>query len=262
MQPIPLCRRKCLPERREDPQRPGAVHTAACTRFATTVDGNPHIALLTLPNTLAAGTSIELEIDAIPCLPDAKVTARYTITEPAALPSKLGTLNVTIARDEITVNTSNGSCTTAVYAAYADFSVALAEAAQPLADVIDYSLFIDGEFHAGTPQVGPNRGKARVYTACPAEPGLSSLAEGTHRARMVGTLSGGAAKLETDEVSFELRCKDGRHGSTADAGVAETARNSSCSVHAPMGRNATFDAWRMLLACVLIPLARRRWRRS
>jgi hypothetical protein len=178
---------------------------------------------------IAVGTRLSFEADPTPCDDGSALHGEFRVTEAAPLPTSLGTLQTSVHRGPLSVP-ANASCSNRIDAAYVDLSVSLAQAAQPFADVIVYGLVLDGapagHFRASViNEYELPRDQERVYVACETDPDVyrHDVPPGVHRARMRASLPDGTS-LETDEVSFELRCD----GVSADAGggcAVEDARS-------------------------------------
>lgn len=202
----------------------------------TPLGGAGRAVLIEPVDKLPPGTKLVLEADAPSCAPTSKLAASYVVTEAAALPASLGTLQFALARGPLRVGTRAGSCSEELDVTYADLTLQLAPAAQPLGDVLDYQWMVDGapydgfvrsiQYGIGAPRFDMNghsqlgRGIERVWATCQpngrSDALISAVAPGEHRVSLRGTLRTGAT-VETPEVTFQLAC-DGGAPTVADAG--------------------------------------------
>ena len=74
--------------------------------------------------------------------------ARVTITPAVPLPTKAGTLRVTgSGRVDTHTNTSSGSCTEEIDAAYVDLAIDLDAATSPYRDVLSWQTYVDDKWY-------------------------------------------------------------------------------------------------------------------
>lgn len=179
---------------------------------AITVDGIVNV--LSFTEAPAPGTTLVLEAAAPSSCADIgtkPLNAEFTITAPAPMPDALGQLSAAIELGMLTVPTRAGSCSVKIEAAYADLKLALADAAKPFVNVIEYQFLLDGSPKAPFSDSlsggrGRPRGEERVYAPCGSEEHLDGASTlGMHSAKFRGTLPNGVM-VESDEVAFELSC--------------------------------------------------------
>lgn len=205
---------------------------------------------------LPLGTKLVLEADAPICAPTSRLVTSYLVTEAAALPASLGTLQSTLGRGLLRVGTRAGSCSEELDVSYADLTLQLAPGAQPLGDVLDYQWMVDGApydgfvrgipYGIGAPRFDTNghselgRGTERVWAPCQAtarsDALISAVAPGEHRVSLRGTLRSGAT-AETPEVTFRLAC-DGAATSTGDAGSPSQDAATTATTAVPQSSTA------------------------
>lgn len=170
--------------------------------------------------------------------------ARVTITPAVPLPTKAGTLRVTGAgRVDTHANTSSGSCTEEVDAAYVDLAIDLDAATAPYRDVLSWQTYVDGKWYwgssLGTPQpaTGGARSALRLFTACDTK-GTSGrdngLAAGAHRVELRPILAGGATTIAPAEIGVKVTC-DGENGKVEPTTTTEPPATSPPPNGAPPG---------------------------
>ncbi len=197
-----------------------------------------------VPSTsIAAGTRLRVE-SSLNCGQSVE-SSEITVTEPAPLPTSLGTLAVATSVGPLLLWTNSGSCVDRVPAVYADVEVTLTPEAQPFADVLRYSLLVDGEHYRSTdydeydeeldsggwpprrPISGSEHGpgKDRVYATCvPHQGGELGVAATQHELQMVALLPDGTT-ITSDVVGVDLTCpsceaEGGTDCNATDGGVA------------------------------------------
>jgi hypothetical protein len=196
---------------------------------------------------LAPGTRVVIEADAPDCAKSRVLRAEYLITEPAPLPTQLGTLNATVMQGWLTLPNSQGQCTTTLDVPYAQLGLALSPEARPFADLLSYRLLVDGETpwprflsrsdagivdrRIGLPVA---LDEARVHGFCDmrgrvAEPTWWADV-GVRRASLRGELPDGTV-IVSSEAEFELRCETGGTA-PSDAGVVPTATSVDSATEA------------------------------
>ena len=183
----------------------------------TIEDNDDRTYLLRLDEDLVPGSEYILRCDD-QYREEEPIETRFTAYAPAALPSEIGTLQVSDPRIEvITVATISGSCDTDITAAVVDIELQHADSAIPWINVLDYETLVDGERWAasaslaGSPDWAPGgswmgRGGDRIYVLCAADdsgaqPGVE---EGDHTVQMEATMPGRDEVLRTNSVSHPV----------------------------------------------------------
>lgn len=185
--------------------------------------------------------------------------SELTVAEPATIPTSLGTLHVTTASAPLLLWTDSASCVERVPSAYADVEVQLSAEALPFADVLRYSLLVDGEHYRATDFIeyedefdtlrgwvlsrrivgsehGP--GKDRAFATCGSDlwP-MQGVEPGQHELQMVALLPNGTL-ITSDVVSVDLTCPpcgadagpDCTETSETDAGAPPTSAEPDASL--------------------------------
>lgn len=195
--------------------------------------------LITPIESQPAGARLVLEADPAGCLRD-PFHAEFTVSEPVALPTELGTLDAQIKREVVEVSVVNGSCSGLVDAAYADLTVLLSEAAKPYAELWRHQLFVDGRPAAVFSSslaggVRPPQGHARIYAVCDKESwinvGGGDLSPATHRVHLTSSLPDGTS-LTTPAIDVDLSCGSTPPRWPPDAS-APRARDAAVSMAGP-----------------------------
>jgi hypothetical protein len=239
----------------------GTAQTELGLHSEPTAD-DPFAFALTPMAALAPGDHVVFEADQSPCGTDT-LSATFTLTPAAPLPTTLGTLNVSLSRARLEVATSAGTCVTTVDAASANFSISLSAAAEPFQDVASYRLILDDQPEFGAAD-GLPRGEARVYASCDRTPGIvDNVPTGPHRAFLRATLADGT-HVDTPEVMFTLDCGEVPAASTSsvDAGTLQRNTSGGCDVAGIRQRAPVWQAGSLPLLALLCARRRRRWRQS
>jgi len=181
-----------------------------------------------------AAVTLAFEETCLPYGSDAGVVGQaiaFTVTEAAPLPTTVGTVSFSYARENVTVGSSAGSCVDAVDSATAHLTVAVDPALQKFAAVASFTTLVDGSKWASSAWgvSGPAGGKTwlgdksahrhdLIFAACgPSPPGTSDrgLSVGKHRVELRAELAGGAP-IPGATFEIDLRCEG---GSRPDGGV-------------------------------------------
>jgi MYXO-CTERM domain-containing protein len=167
---------------------------------------------------VATGTVLLVDYDSA-CLSDPLV-GEIRVTEPAPLPTELGTLEITTTFGPLQLWNSGGGCTASTHTHHADVSIALAAEALPFADVLRYRLLVDGMrftsdewLSDGWPvrEIGGGplgRGIERVYAVCDtSNPDAigEGVTPGQHMVQLEALLPDGSS-IHSDEVAIDLSC--------------------------------------------------------
>jgi MYXO-CTERM domain-containing protein len=202
----------------------------------------------TINEPIPAGTELHLEHTQVSCNGTTSERKRSTVSTLAAAPAptQLGTLEIQLHEGLLLLANGSASCADNYHSAYADLSVVLAGSAIPYADVLRYSILVDGEvfdqdaFNISaddrwlTPSLGGGplgRGVGRIYTTCETThtaSGTHSLTPGKHQVQMVADLPDGT-RLATGKHEVTLAPA---HCPVPDAGDSAPQTGGSGSVDA------------------------------
>lgn len=203
-------------------------------------------------------------------------TTLVTITGAALLPRTLGTTAVDSMGLGGVSSPNGGSCSSLLFAAYVDVSVAVSDEVGPWTDLLVWETLVDGVPYAPygflvpgpfeRPESWMGRGVDRVYAVCEiAPPGVDEgVAPGVHEVVFRASIPGTDVVLETAAVSIELSCPEGGPIDCSDSRWAEMEgcrerfglRPAGCGV-APT-RSTGQSAIALVFGVVLLTTRRRR----
>jgi hypothetical protein len=181
------------------------------------------------------------------------LSARAVVIEAGGVPSTLGTLVTTTGFAALNLWTVQGTCTKPVNAQFGDVRVQLSNAAQPYADVLRYSLRVDGELYRNTDWIWDDEGVRleatiggsalgagveRVFAVCDPyddETEGEGVSASEHDVQMVALLPDGT-EIKSDTVQLDLRCP-----TLTDAG-ADAAQPSDAAPPAATSSAVSIDA--------------------
>jgi len=189
-------------------------------------------AFLLVPDApFAVGQTYEAR-DSDECYSHAQYT-RFTIGQPAPLPTALGTLDASLQSiGPSGVNISNGACQVSLIAAQSLVRLTLDASAEPWAELLQLETLVDGQPWSEGPQLTrdlrdlhPTGAVVQVFETCDtstpgADPGLTT---GDHVVELRATVAGTTTTVASTSVSVHLQCTP-----TAPAGD-----DAGCNATAP-----------------------------
>jgi hypothetical protein len=222
----------------------GASAVAVTT---STIDSS--LELVTPATPLTVGQSYEMSATGR-CTSGAKpdTTARFTVTDDAPLPTKLGSLIASAPSiNPALAVTESGNCSEEIAASQTSLSIALDAEAAPWAELLVYSTEVDGKpwlaSHGSNDDYSPagswnGHGTDVLYAACDrARPAALGLELGEHTVKMYATIVGTQINLATDAVTVKLTC--GTTGGITDAGPPNAHTDNDAAVKpTPLGNDA------------------------
>jgi hypothetical protein len=176
-----------------------------------------------------------------------KGRAEFLVADPAELPTTLGTLALEPAKLETLELAGGSGCSFDEKVCVVRAAIILDDEAEPWADALVYTTFVDDEpwsvgqslglpRQAGGSYLG--RGRELFYTRTEnPDPRVA----GTHRVHIRATLPGTDVVLETAEEELELDCESAKPTARPDAGATDdddSEPSSDCSVRAVRARGA------------------------
>jgi hypothetical protein len=135
-------------------------------------------------------------------------TTVIEVTDPAALPTELGRVDVSAPRRApVDVWDNRGSCTSPIDSVRAEYSLVTDAAAAPWSDALVVTTFVD-EAPWQTTQ-GDEAGSGFVFEACAAplpSQSFEDVGAGPHRIRMEAAVRGTDVVVSSDEATVVLDC--------------------------------------------------------
>jgi hypothetical protein len=209
--------------------------------------------LLSVPSTLAPGAYTFTTANT--CLePYGPAPAQFQVTDPAPLPSAVGTVTVSSpSRQTITVS-NGGSCYETVAADVVGLTIDYDPALVPFLPVAKHTLTVDGELWLATPYgataVDIPGANVRQITALYRRPDLgppygaswaSGIGPGHHQAELVVSIAGMAAPLPSVQFAFDF----------PEVGSTDTPTSSPGAEGCALATRPRAGAWLLLLLLVL-----------